>query len=295
MNTENRIKRTIIVAIVGLFVNLLLGAVKLYIGQASNSLIILSDAVNNFTDGVGLLIITAGFILMRNKPTKAFPLGFGRVEYLVGFVFSVILVGTGCYLAFSAIERFLYPYFVQFTWLRFGVILASVSLKIFLALWFKFQNRHIMSNVLHGEQLDSWLDVGITLMTLIGFVLTGYTPLRLDAIFGFAISIIIVIAGIKLLIGYVKEILGKPISDEISNSICEIAANNPAIIATGSITTHSYGINKIQVIIELVFKKNFDLKAANAVSDDIIREVLEKHNVDLKILMKESAKYEEVT
>ncbi len=78
--------------IVGLSCNLILAAAKFLIGIAANSIIIIADAANNLTDGISALLTILGFRMETKEKDKMHPYGHGRMEYVTGFLISLLLL-----------------------------------------------------------------------------------------------------------------------------------------------------------------------------------------------------------
>ena len=69
---------------VGIGLNLLLFAGKLFAGLASGSVSITADAFNNLSDAGSSVVTLLGFKLAAQKPDRDHPFGHGRMEYISG-------------------------------------------------------------------------------------------------------------------------------------------------------------------------------------------------------------------
>jgi divalent metal cation (Fe/Co/Zn/Cd) transporter len=69
-------------SVIGIAVNLALGAGKAAVGLAVRSIAVVLDAVNNLSDALSAVITILGAKLSGKMPDKKHPLGYGRVEYL---------------------------------------------------------------------------------------------------------------------------------------------------------------------------------------------------------------------
>ncbi|MDR2267793.1 MAG: cation diffusion facilitator family transporter [Christensenellaceae bacterium] len=285
MQKSTRINRIIVVVISGIVINFVLASVKLYVGVSSNSIIIFSDAIHNFMDAAGLFIAILGFLLMRKESTSKFPEGYGRVEYLASFLLSLALLGTGIYFMYASIERMFYPYLVTFTWLRFAVIGSTAIFKVLLGLWYKYNNKTLDSGVLKTAQLDSWLDAFITIMTLIGYSLASYGALRLDAIFGIILSVIIIIGGLKLFLENFNAILGKRPTEALTKSINALIAESESIQEISQIRLHDYGVARQIVVITARFNPDLNTSQIEEVVKEITDTAHNTLNIELKVCM----------
>ena len=78
--------------IVGLILNALLCASKIIVGTLTGAISVVSDGINNLSDGASSLITLIGFKLSAKKPDKEHPFGHGRMEYFAGLFVSVIIL-----------------------------------------------------------------------------------------------------------------------------------------------------------------------------------------------------------
>ena len=280
---RERNNKAVLTVIAGGAVNLALFFVKLYIGLASNSLAILTDAVNNLSDAFGFTIAALGFSAINKKGNATIAYGYGRVEYLAEFLIAAVVCAVGASFLYKAVERFVLPYLMTFTWSYFAVIAATAAVKILLGVFFKSADRRIDSGVLRGASLDSFLDAGITAMTLIGFALNRYSKLRLDALFGLAIGVIMIVNGLKLLFFAAKKLLGTKLSRETEKDIADICASCGDSIGVRSVALHDYGAENKQLVIEAVFTNEKDFDRIINITEEISRKVKEKYGYDTKV------------
>lgn len=189
--------------------NFILFGVKLYTGLVSSSLCIYTDSVNNLFDALGCLLAAGGFVLVARKKTVAFPEGFGRAEDLAGFLMAISVTVTGALFAYRALERFLYPRPVNFQAGYAVLLAATVPVKLALGFAFRALSAKRDSVILKTVYTDSFSDCGVTTMTLLSFILSEYAGLRADSVFGLAVSVIIIVNGVRLVKDSAERLLGK--------------------------------------------------------------------------------------
>lgn len=148
-------------------INFLLFSVKLYIGLRSNSFCIYTDSINNLMDTVSAVLAFIGVSFTVKKSTDEHPFGFGRMEYVTSFVMSAIMVFSGLGFCFSSLERFLAPTPLWY-YESFVIIIAITCLiKLILGICFAIYGKREKSPILKTIMLDSFLDCGITAITLV--------------------------------------------------------------------------------------------------------------------------------
>ncbi len=234
-------------------VNFALFFIKFYIGIRTNSQCIYTDSINNLMDTLSLILALIGVSFMNKPATLRFKYGFGRMEDVTAFIMSIIMTVAGFGFTYSSLGRLLTPVPVWY-FTKYAVIIgATCIIKLILGLVFRSKYKKENSAVAKTVMLDSFLDCGITAVTLISFTLSNSWGLALDGILGVIISIIIAIAGIRLVISSVSEIIGQYAEDvhikaeKIITDICEDTS-----FSVKDIAVHHYGKSKIYVIIYMV-------------------------------------------
>ena len=113
------------------------------------------------------------------------------------------------------------PLPITFNWLHFGLIAATIPVKIGLAVFLWWVDKKSDSPIVKIEKLDCILDASITATTLLGFGISKYTSISVDGIFGVAIAVIIVVVGVKLAAKSFGNLIDK--KDEATyDSLCEL-------------------------------------------------------------------------
>ncbi len=236
-------------------INFLLFAVKLYIGLRSNSFCIYTDSINNLMDTVSAVLGFIGVAFAVKKSTDEHPFGFGRMEYVTSFVMSTVMVFAGVSFCFSSLERFLAPTPVWY-YERFVIILLLTCLvKLILGICFAIYGKKEKSPILKTIILDSFLDCGITAIALVSLTLSGKIRFTLDAFLGLAISIMIVVSGIRLVVTSLSHITGKRdrnTEEMIISKISKIDSN----VKIRNVVVHNYGTESIWVDLVLSVEDN---------------------------------------
>lgn len=233
-------------------VNFLLFFTKFYIGIRTNSQCIYTDSMNNLMDtlSVCLALIGVGFI---NRPaTKTFRYGFGKAEDLTAFIMSLFMTGAGLMFAYNSLGRLLTPvpvwYFTKYALIIGGTCLVKLILGIVFALRYKKEKSAVLKTIM----LDSFLDCGITVVTLLSFTLSNILGYGFDALLGLLISVIITVSGVRLVISSASGLLGKhdeEIEIKVHKIISEICKDKPYNVK--NIEIHTYGKEKVYATIHM--------------------------------------------
>jgi cation diffusion facilitator family transporter len=122
------------------------------------------------------------------------------------------------------------------------ILSVSILMKLGLALFYSSVAKKINSSVIKAAAADSLSDSVSTTAVLASALIVYFTDLVIiDAIVGLAVSILIVIAGGKILLETSNSILGESPVEETVNSIERIVAEYPEIIGVHDMLVHNYG------------------------------------------------------
>ena len=288
---KERTKIALIVLGVAIVCNIGLAFVKLYVGLAVNSLMIMLDAINSFFDILTAIATAVAFSLLFLNINEKAPFGYGRSEYVAGFVVATVSVVLGGVFFMRSLNRLAMP-----EPLYFGVqycILISVALavKIGLAVMFALANKKYKSKALSALMLDSFLDIGITATSLVSFAVSAYVNYAVDAIFGIVVSIVIVIYGVLMIADNLKSVVVGDKCEEEKDALKSAFEQVEGVLSVEQIAVHDYGFAHKAAVVEIV-PNSFDdienlldkcnetalhLQEENGIQAQV---VLAKHRVD---------------
>ena len=92
---EKRNKYGMLCGIVGIFLNLILFAGKLFAGMLSGAISITADAFNNLSDAGSSIITIAGFKMAAQRADEEHPYGHARMEYVSTLAVAAIILIMG--------------------------------------------------------------------------------------------------------------------------------------------------------------------------------------------------------
>ncbi|MFT9267405.1 cation diffusion facilitator family transporter [Oenococcus sp.] len=93
----------------GISINLIFIIFEILCGAFANSLALVTDAIHNLGDVLGLVIALVAVVLLKRKPTKRHTYGFYNTTILAAFINSLILVASLSIVIWEALLRFIHP------------------------------------------------------------------------------------------------------------------------------------------------------------------------------------------
>ncbi len=115
-------------ALLGLFVNLMLGVVKLWAGIVTNSFALISDAVNSLGDVLTTLAVLFSLRYAQLPPDEKHPYGHTRAEAIAGINVALVVALSAVWVGFEAVYRFSLQHEIPATW-TLWIALGNVVLK----------------------------------------------------------------------------------------------------------------------------------------------------------------------
>lgn len=271
--------------LVGIFCNILLFGVKLLIGIIINSISIMADAFNNLSDAGSSVIGLTGAKLAAKTPDKEHPFGHGRIEYLAALIVAFVILYVGVTLFRSSIGKILNPEKLGFSWVVLLLLGLSVLVKIWLSLFNGKLGSLINSNVLKATSTDARNDVVVTFVTIISVVFEKITGITIDGWAGIAVSIFVLVSGVKIAMETLKPLIGEPLDREIAQKIIEKVESYDGVLGTHDLIAHNYGPSHIMATIHAEVPTDADMEEIHEVIDRIERDVLREQGIFLVIHM----------
>lgn len=265
---------------VGIATNLLLAFIKLIAGLLASSMAIIADGFNNLSDAGSSLITLISFKLSAKPADKEHPFGHARFEYIASMIVSFLILLVGFELLCGSLEIVTGLSESEQTAINnvtFVILAVSIVLKLWLGIFYRKIGKRIDSKIIMATSADSLTDsisTGAVLVSSIVIKLTGFV--LLDAIVGIGVSIIILIAGIKILNETKNALLGEAPVQEIVDDIKTIVEEYPDIIGMHDLLVHNYGPGRFIASFHAEVDGKKDIYMLHDMIDNAEREIKEK-------------------
>ena len=269
--------------IVGIFCNALLFIGKLLLGLASGSVSIVADGLNNLTDASSSVITLVGFHMARRPADKHHPYGHARYEYISGFVVATLILVIGAELAKGSVEKIIHPSPVRLSAVTLALMLASILLKMWLAVFFRKLGKKINSTALLATSADSRNDVIATLAVLAGCMVNAFLHVNIDGWIGLLVALFILWSGIGIARETISPLLGRQADDELLERIEDMILSHEGVLGVHDLLVHDYGPGRYFASVHAELSADEDPCACHDIIDDIECDVLRELNVNLVI------------
>lgn len=235
-------------SVVGIIVNIIISTVKLVLGILTFSVALMADALNNFSDAGSSIVTLISFKLSGKPADRDHPFGHARIEYIASMIVSFLILIVG----FEMFSGSLNAIFgkddgktVSFSTVSIIIVGISVLFKLWLGFFYRKVGNKINSTVIKASSTDCFMDTLSTLAVLASAIVVKFTGFVIfDAIVGMGVSILIFVAGIRILNETKNSILGEAPTAEILEKILAIVGKYDDVVGTHDILLHNYGPNK---------------------------------------------------
>lgn len=278
-----RQKSGILSGVIGIALNVALGAAKLAAGLITGSVSVLSDAANNLSDAGSSVMTVVSFALGSRGADREHPYGHGRYEYIASLLIGVIILFVGIQLVVSSIAKIVEPVRVEYGAAAVSILAVSIAVKLFMGVFYRLRGRKICSDTLKAASFDSFSDALVTAGLLTTVVINRFVAYPLEGAVGLAISVIIIIGGVKLLLSTVGRLLGQGADPEIEKKLSDIVLEGDLVVGVHDLHVHDYGPERKIATLHAEFDRNISISEAHEVIDALEHRAFAETGVELVI------------
>ena len=290
-NPKVRTRYGLSAGIFGIVTNAILFAFKLAIGLIGNSITIVADAINNFSDAGSSVVTLVGFKLSATPPDKDHPFGHARYEYIASLFVSVVVLFIGIMLFKSSIEKCITPEQVTVSVYTYIVLGVAIAMKLVQMLLYLDFSKAIGSGALKASAVDSRNDVLTTFAVLISTIVIDVAgdkispKVSVDGIMGIAVSLFIIVSSVLLLKDAISPILGEKPPKELVDKITAKILSYDGVIGVHDLVVHSYGASHCFVVAHVEVPASVEITKSHDIIDNIEHDFWNEMHIRLNIHM----------
>ena len=280
---EVRTRYGVTAGVFGICSNAVICALKLAVGFVSGSVTVIADAVNNLSDAGSSAVTVAGFKLASRPADREHPYGHARYEYIGALVVAVIILIVGVLLCKSSVEKIVTPEEVSVDVWTYVVLAASIVMKL-VQMWLYLDfAKSISSGALKAAAADSRNDVIATGAVLVAAVITDVAGVNVDAYFGLAVSLFIVVSSFKYILEAADPLIGTRPPEEVVKTLKDKVLSYDGVIGMHDLAVHSYGEGRYFAVAHLEVPAKDDIMFAHELADNIERDVKAELGIQLTL------------
>ncbi len=253
----------------GIFLNLILFLIKLIAASLTGSVSIAADAFNNLSDAGSSVVTLIGFKLAGQKPDPDHPFGHGRMEYISGFIVSLMILLMGFELGKTSLNKLIEGSDVTFHLASVVILAVSIAVKLYMYVYNTRLGKRFDSAAMRATGADCLGDCVSTGVVLLCTVASCFTSFNLDGWCGLAVAILILWSGFRTAKETLDPLLGSPPKREFVEQIESIVLSYPDICGIHDLIVHNYGPGRVMISLHAEVPQSIDILAIHDRIDNI--------------------------
>ena len=255
---------------VGLFVNLVLAAIKFAAGIFGKSQALVADAIHSLTDLTTDIAVLAGSHYWCRPPDENHPYGHRRLETLITVFIGLVLITAGIGIGWKAISTLQQKHNVPPGWIAVAAAFASIVCKESLYRWTAISGRRIKSPALAANAWHHRTDAFSSLPVLLAVAGARVFPTWsfLDHVGAVVVSIFIFHASIKIIWPALSELIDVGAPLETQKNIGDIALRCNGVLQVHDIRTRFISTS-VQVDLHIVVEGSISVRDGHTIADDV--------------------------
>ena len=231
----------------GIFLNVILFALKFIFGTIAASVAMVADAFNNLSDAASSIVQILGFKLASKKPDSQHPFGHGRLEYVSGLAISFFILLMGFELIKSSITKLINPEPQNYNLFSILVMGFAILIKFYMYLYNHQIAKKIDSVTMEATAKDSFSDMISTSVVIVSIIISRFTSFPVDGIAGIIVGAFILKTGYEAAKDTIGPLLGNPPSKELVDEIEKELLKYKPIIGMHDLIVHDYGPGRMMI------------------------------------------------
>ncbi|MCL5030361.1 MAG: cation diffusion facilitator family transporter [Bacteroidetes bacterium] len=256
-----------------LLINIFLFLIKAAAGIMSNSIAVISDAINSLTDIISSAAIMYSVRISLKNPDEDHQFGHNAAQPISVFLIALFTAVVGINLIEESVKRILNPYSTNITPLVYIILLITIFTKLGLMRYQSSIGKKFQSPALRAGAVDSLNDVLASSLSIVGIIGVQFGLRYLDGIAGILIALFIFRSGYQIAKENIDYLMGKAAGEDLVLEIANAALKIEGVLGLNELKSHYVG-NKFHIEIHIDVDKNIStenshdigLKVQNAIS-----------------------------
>ena len=267
--------------------SLLLAVVKLTVGIMSGSVALLASAMDSIMD---MFVSIFNFLALKisdKKPTDEFSYGYGKVEAIVATLEGLLVLGSGLYIIYEAINKYFSKEIVTHVDLSIYVMIFSLLIVFIIVSFLSYVVQKSNNLVIKGDLLHYKTDLFSNTAVLVSLVIIYFTKWYwIDVVFGLAIGIYIAKESFELIKEGIEVLLDTSLEKEEVEKIKFIITTTKGISDFHFLKTRHAGKFKFVEVHIVLENQDISLHDAHVIADrveDAIKSIDDEANWHIMI------------
>jgi len=269
-------KKANILSIAG---NIFLFIFKLVIGLMTNSIAVISDAMNSFMDSITSIITFCCMKIAAKHADKDHPFGHHRAEPIAAMFIAMLITIIGLEIIHSSFSRIFNHAALNISTSVIIVYFIVIIVKAILLYYTKYAIKTTRSEALRAMAVDHRNDIILSSAIIIGFVgiRMGYGVI--DPILALLVAVYIIKSGWEIGLRNMKYLMGEAPEPKLLEMIKEKAVSVKGVIRVHDVKAHYIGL-LLNVEIHAELDRNLKLIQAHDIEKEVQKAVQSLDDVE---------------
>ncbi len=279
------------VALFSLIVTIILVAVKVFIAYFSNSMGVLSEALNNGLDLVTVLIVFLA-VRMSSKPADAdHTYGHGKYENLSALI-EIIIISILCFFViYKSVQRIIFKNFdLNLNNYVFIILSLSIAVNIIRVYFVGRAAKRFDSYAFRAEFLNYLSDIISSIIVIIGLLVSKAGFFLADPVASIIVSLMILAFGARMAVRVVRNFLDY-IPSEVTEKVRSAIGEIPEVKSADRILIHEVGNIKF-INLAVSVDDNIYLSRLESLKEKIRKKILQDYP-DSEIMVSAKSSFSE--
>ena len=240
--TDKRYREIIKYNITGIVINLFLSFGKLAVGLLTHAHAVILDGIEGFSDLISAVFTIFSAKIGAKKADKEHPFGYGRMEYLMSILVTLIIMFIGLRSIFESIRDIIDPHEAPDYNLAVVLVMSvSLAVKLIYGIFLRKKGREITASALIMTGTDYMGDALNAAAILAAILIEKLFSVDIEHYLCIAISLMIIHTGIQMLRECVTKILGTSVDPEFKKRIKTMIIMEDGVYNVSNLVIHNYG------------------------------------------------------
>ena len=232
------------VALLGIGASSVLSVTNIVVGFLARSSSVIATGFEFAGDVLASSIVVLGLRAAMRPPDDNHPYGHGRFETLSAFAVGVILAGGGVLICYQSLQAVGAPHPPPGSSALAVLIVAIVVRGLMSVVKFRV-GRRLRSSALIADAWNDAVDILSAVGALTAVAVARYDPIRFlaaDHYGGFAVGVVVVITGVRVLRDASMELVDTMPSAEVTSAVRRVASAVPHVVRVEKLFARKSGL-----------------------------------------------------
>ena len=272
--TDEKLK--ILAAGSGVTLAIILGILKGFTALYTGSLSVLSSMIDSLADAFSSVISLIAVRFSCRPLSDKHRYGYGKAESLSAFLQAAFIIGSGIFVLYDGIRRFIKPENVTETTLGLAVMIFSMFATLAVITFQKYVARKTKSLALEAESQHYVVDILTNSAIIVSLFFIKYFNWQwIDIITALAISAYLIWNAVVLALKALDEITDREADDETKELITKAVQETSGVLGYHDLRSRVSGA-RVFVEFHLELDGNSTLFETHKISDEVERKINDK-------------------